>query len=107
MRGAPQNQQQGLTAIGWAGVLLAPPLLINLYILLPGALQVARTGICPGTPSNLTGYPCGVEEYLAEMTLGAEMLPVQLLLLFGWIGVVVPIGAGCYFLIQRLLKPSD
>ena len=104
MSDVSQNQRGWLRIIAWLGLLLAPPILINILILLPGALQVAQTGICPATPPDLVAYPCGVEDYVMQMTLEPWALPGQLLLLFGWMGIVVPTGAGVYALVKWLLQ---
>ena len=104
MAGVPHNQSRLPKLAAWMGILLVPPLLINVFILLPGALHVAQTGICPAAPPDLPAYPCSVENYVIRMTLGPWALPGQLLLLFGWIGVVVPTGAGLYALVKWLLQ---
>lgn len=90
----------------WATILLLPPLLINVWLLLPGMLEVAQTGICPPTPPDSAAYPCRPGDYVLHMTLGSWALPMQMLLLFGWIGIVVPLVAGVYFLLRRLWRIS-
>jgi hypothetical protein len=101
------NNQKWLVIMAWMGLLLLPPLLINVWLLLPGALEVAQTGICPPAPPDIPEYPCTPADYVLRMTLGPWTLPLQLLMLFGWIGVVVPTGAGLYFLVRRLVHRSE
>lgn len=104
MHGSSGNQQKWRDRAIWTGILLLPPILINVYFLLPGAFQVSQTGICPSPLLDRQAYPCSPVDYLISMTLAPWSLPMQLLLLFGWMGVVVPIGAGIYFGVKRLVR---
>jgi hypothetical protein len=89
------------------GILLVPPLLINVWLLLPGVFEVAQTGICPPVPPDIPAYPCTPRDYIVRMTLGPWTFPMQLLLLFGWIGVVVPVCVGLYVVVRHLVRLSD
>jgi len=104
MQGTPPTARNWLNILAWLGVLLVPPVLINVWLLLPGVIQVNKTGICPPAPPDIPAYPCTVGDYIFRMTLGPWALPAQLLLLFAWIGVVVPTIAGFYFLFRHLFR---
>ena len=62
-----------------------PPLIISFITILPGALEVRQSGMCPGAPPDIPPYACSVGEYLMRMWLGPFAIMGQAVICFLWI----------------------
>jgi hypothetical protein len=49
---------------------ITPPLAVSLASILAGLPAVLDTGMCPAAPPDVAAYPCGIDDYLARMTVG-------------------------------------
>jgi hypothetical protein len=65
--------------------LVIPPLGMSFAWVIPGAMTVVQTGICPPSPPDIPAYPCSLGEYLFRMTFGIWALTAHLLTWISWV----------------------
>ena len=64
--------------------LVMPPLIVLGVTLIPGMVEVARTGMCPAAPMDIPPYPCTVWEYVERMIFGFWALMGLVTIGLGW-----------------------
>ena len=62
-----------------------PALLLSITWILPGAIEVAQTGACPPSPTDVVPRVCSVGEYILRMTFSLWAILGHLLIWMGWI----------------------
>lgn len=94
-----------LKKIAWFVVILVVPfVLYQAFSLVPGALAVAQSGMCPAAPTDIPPYPCTVGEYLQRMLFGPFAFMGRMLSCMVWVVFVVVATAVWYggrYLIRR------
>lgn len=75
--------------IAWFVVILVVPfVLYQAFILVPGALEVAQSGMCPAAPTDIPPYPCTVGEYLNRMLFSPFAFIGWMLTCVPWVAFV-------------------
>lgn len=69
-------------------ILVVPFVLYQALMLVPGALEVAQTGMCPAVPTDIPPYPCTVGEYLNRMLFGPFAFMGRMLACVQWVTFV-------------------
>lgn len=64
--------------------MILPPLLMSLSWIMPGAIAVVQTGICPPTPPDIPAHSCSLGQYLTRMTVGLWALMGHLITWMSW-----------------------
>jgi hypothetical protein len=86
-----------LRAVGiWFALPFLPVALLYAFITAYGAIDVARTGICPPEPTDVPAHACTVAHYLHEHLLGVWNLAGMTMLAAGWV-VLLGGGSVAYF----------
>ncbi|MEL6382846.1 MAG: hypothetical protein AAFQ89_10305 [Cyanobacteria bacterium J06626_18] len=66
-----------------------PALLLSISWIVPGALEVAQTGECPPTPTDVLPRVCSVGDYIFRRTFSLWAIVGHLLIWSGWIATNV------------------
>ena len=75
-------------------VAIAVPAVCSFAIMLPGLVDVFRTGMCPAAPLDIPPAPCTPWEYFLRMTVAPWALIGNLGIAIGWwAGLAVGAGA--------------
>ncbi|MCB0032533.1 MAG: hypothetical protein KDE51_00820 [Anaerolineales bacterium] len=69
-------------------IIIVPFVVFELIALMPGAIEVAQTGMCPAAPTDIPPYPCTVGEYLNRMLFGGFAMIGHMMVLCSWSAVV-------------------
>lgn len=91
-----------LKKIIWVLIILVVPLIIfELIIITPELLEVSRTGMCPGAPTDIPPYPCTVGEYLNRNFSSPFAAIGRMIYACIWFGLVT-IGTAVIYAIGRI-----
>ena len=63
---------------------ILPALLLSIAWVVPGALEVAQTGECPTSPTDVLPRACSVGDYIVSRTFNLLALMGHLFIWTGW-----------------------
>jgi hypothetical protein len=75
---------------------VAVPAACSFAILLPGLVDVLRTGMCPAAPPDFPPGPCTPWEYLLRATISPWAIIGNMGIAIGW-WAVLALGAGAVY----------
>ena len=78
-----QQRQRWLRLFLLASVF--PALMLSISGIVPGAMVVAQTGVCPPAPTDVLPRACSVGDYVLRMTLSPWAIVGHLFIWMGWV----------------------